>query len=842
MVNRRKETGTKTDEIVNMSDIFKPHEKCPQPRKVLIGGKPGTGKTTYCSKLAYDWATEEGEVYFPKFQVVLLLKCRDINSDLWEAIDDQLVPLDVQKEKREKFFEFIRQNQANVLLVLDGLDELPTSKLPTFQKIIERRMLPKCHLVVTARQEVAIKVGRFFDTLLEIEGFTEQDARTFIVKYFKNKDDLAHKLLENLDNDEDLRDLTANPLNTALLCLLFEDLQGIYLESRTQLYLELVECVLRRYRKKKNLPETKEDLIQVHESELKHLGLIAFNGLLENDMYFEESEFGIHASVIPGFEFLSVQPGASKRRPSLCYGFLHKNFQELFAAFYLSCQLLDDEISPESIVADTRYFEELKQVLLFTCGILAVQSEETAVALIKSMAYQVNNVHDDKVDVALHCIKECKEEGSGLHVKLARVFGSFLQLQSVDVGFVIRLDDGLDVADAATLAEVLKTNTTLTELDVSGNKIGGAGAAALAEAIKTNSTVTRLYMSKNGIGDAGVAALAEAIKINSTATELYLSQNGIGEAGAAALAEAIKTNTTVTVLHLSGNSIGDAGAAALAEAIETNSTVTNLDLSKNVIGDAGAAALAEAIKTNSIVTILNLSHNDIGENGAAALADANKTNSTLTRLNLSHNHVGDAGGTALAAAIKTNSTLRRLALSDNGVSGAGGSALAEAMKVNSTLTRLNLSDNHIGDAGVTALAAAIKTNSTLRRLELSGNKIGDAGGAALAEAIKTNLTLTLLDLSTNDIQNAGCDAFAEAIESRLASLKLYLLWNKFGDDRTAVLRDAKKLNSCIKLFSTELDLSNDQDYQDDQDDQEDQDDQDDQGDLDDSSDESYESS
>ena len=638
MVSRKKERGAKTDETVNMSDIFKPHEECPQPRTVLIEGKPGMGKTTYCNKLAYDWATkkQKGDVFVPKFQVVLLLKCRDINSGLWEAIEDQLLPLDIEEEGREEFFKFVRHNQSNVLLVLDGLDELPSSNLPAFKEIIRGRMLPKCHLVVTARQETGIKVRECCDTLLEVEGFTALDAQTFIEKYFKTMEHLARKLLNKLMNDKNLRDLTANPLNTALLCLLCEDFQGIFPESRTQLYLELVQCVLRRYRKKKGLPETNKDLTEVYKAELKHLGLIALNGLLEDNMYFEEIKFGIHASDLPGFGFLSVQPGASKRRPNLCYGFLHKSFQELFAAFYLCCQLLDSAVSPESIVADTRYFKELKQVLLFACGILAGRSEETAVALITCMASHFNNGDVNNVHIVLHCIKECNKEQSGLHVKLARVFGAFLQLQSV------RERNTLDATDAAALAEVLKFNSTVTELDLSRNDISDAGAAALAEAIKTNSTVKVLNLSKIGIGEAGAAALAEAIKTNSTVTELDLSRNGFGAAGAAALAEAIKTNSTVTELDLSVNSIGEAGAAALAEAIKTNSTVTELDLSVNSIGEAGAAALAEAIKTNSTVKVLYLSYSGIGDAGAAALAEAFKTNSTVTELHFSDNYGYDS--------------------------------------------------------------------------------------------------------------------------------------------------------------------------------------------------------
>ena len=123
---------------------------------------------------------------------------------------------------------FLRHNQSNVLLVLDGLDELPTGKLQDFREIIQGRMLPKCHFVVTAREEAGIKVRECCHTLLEIEGFTKEDSRKFITKYFKNMEDLAEKLLEKLKQDKILRDLTANPLNTALLCLLCDDFKGVF--------------------------------------------------------------------------------------------------------------------------------------------------------------------------------------------------------------------------------------------------------------------------------------------------------------------------------------------------------------------------------------------------------------------------------------------------------------------------------------------------------------------------------------------------------------------------------------------------------------------------------------
>ena len=52
-------------------------------------------KTTYCKKYAYDWATKRQAPQgcgSTAFKAVLLLKCREMHSDVWEAIDKQLLP------------------------------------------------------------------------------------------------------------------------------------------------------------------------------------------------------------------------------------------------------------------------------------------------------------------------------------------------------------------------------------------------------------------------------------------------------------------------------------------------------------------------------------------------------------------------------------------------------------------------------------------------------------------------------------------------------------------------------------------------------------------------------
>ena len=164
--------------------------------------------------------------------------------------------------------------------------------------------------MVTARHEVGVNVRECCHTLLEVEGFTKTDVEEFILRYFK-EEHLAEKL-DKPDCDRTLRDLTTNPLNTALLCLHCEVFGGKFPESRTLLYLEIVECVLRRYRRKMKLPETKQDLLVLYKVELKQLGFLTMEGLHKKSMYFDESAFERFSSdVKSGLGFLPVEAGRS---------------------------------------------------------------------------------------------------------------------------------------------------------------------------------------------------------------------------------------------------------------------------------------------------------------------------------------------------------------------------------------------------------------------------------------------------------------------------------------------------------------------------------------------------
>ena len=383
-----------TKEVTSMSSIFTPHEDCQRPMVVLIEGERGIGKMTYCQKLAYDWATRQGREWdesFPRVGVLLLLRCSEIESScIWKAIEDQILREDIEPEVRYTFIQFLQENPSKVLLVLDGLDETDPEKLNLFRKLIQGKLLPGCFIVLTSRHEAGSNIIPHTDTLLEIVGFTTTDAECFIRRYFQQSDNqhLAGALIAKLESDN-LYELTRNPLNTLLLCIIFEDRNGVLPNSRTKLHIEIVLFVLRRYENKRGFSSSNKDLLLVYKEELMILGRFALDSLRKGELYFEDHQGDLKQSLLPKFGFVSIQAGGGKRAPCPRYAFFFKSFQELFSASFLAFSMIDGTMDGKS-VTNFEYEEELSEVFTFVAGIVAMHSKEIAESIVESFVSVVN--------------------------------------------------------------------------------------------------------------------------------------------------------------------------------------------------------------------------------------------------------------------------------------------------------------------------------------------------------------------------------------------------------------------------------------------------------------------
>jgi len=100
-----------------------------------------------------------------------------------------------------------------------------------------------------------------------------------------------------------------------------------------------------------------------------------------------------------------------------------------------------------------------------------------------------------------------------------------------------------------------------------------------------NQTLTSINLSRNGIGngieDEGAKYIADALKVNQTLTEIDLYGNKIGDGDVKHLAEALEVNKTLTFMNLASNNIGDNGVIHILNMLQKHKTPLHVDLIEN---------------------------------------------------------------------------------------------------------------------------------------------------------------------------------------------------------------------------------------------------------------------
>ena len=370
---------------IDVDDIFGSSEEHNDPL-VLVEGSPGIGKTTFCLKLAHDWANGAMPRNFPSFKLVFLLKCRDIIKDVVEEIFEQLLPEDRKEKTKEALDNFLEDlnNQKQILIILDGLDELPDKSEDRVNKVLGRKKLSFCYVLATTRQEKGIYTREQFkfDSCLAIEGFSAENSIEYIRKHFRSlgakHSSKGERLIEEIKWNAFFRGFRTNPLNLLLLCVVYEDHDESLPSSSTGLYQTIVRCLLRRYcaREELKAAEKDEDLDKQFELPILALGELAWKCLLNDRLSFyedelEELERSNENIVARRLGLVYKEESLKRLKPRHAYSFLHKTFQEYLAASHIAhkfrrseFQMLEQMLFPE----DARW--KFKQVFVFVCGIL----------------------------------------------------------------------------------------------------------------------------------------------------------------------------------------------------------------------------------------------------------------------------------------------------------------------------------------------------------------------------------------------------------------------------------------------------------------------------------------
>jgi Ran GTPase-activating protein (RanGAP) involved in mRNA processing and transport len=189
-----------------------------------------------------------------------------------------------------------------------------------------------------------------------------------------------------------------------------------------------------------------------------------------------------------------------------------------------------------------------------------------------------------------------------------------------------------NMQSAEILRDILRSNKTMTALDVSGSTFGLTTGAVkcIAVGLGRISTLLKLNLSKCGLRDRGLSSLVRT------------------------LAQTLGSrDTTLPKLTLANNSITHTGVGVLLETTEQIShDITDLDLGDNRIGNEGAGRLVKALANNRLPNLVHLSFSDCGsgDDGLITLVSALKQNTSLLQLDLRYNSTTVSERTFLAFA------------------------------------------------------------------------------------------------------------------------------------------------------------------------------------------------
>ena len=696
VVKRKKSGWKKTKQIVELPDIFDTDkESRSNPKIILIEGSPGTGKTTLSLKLAYDWATGKMPNKFPEVELILLIKCRDMEANIQESAKTQLLPWD-NDQLWNVLDSFV--HSGKVMLIIDGVDEIPKSAESHVVNLLNRKVLRNCYVVVTSRQEKGMEVRKYCDKLLEIDGYSDESRNSFIDKYFTSDIDLAQKLQEKIrtSTENNLQSLATNPLNALLLCVVFEDNKGDLPTTVTELYENIVECIWKRYCKRKR-PEEKAIPF---EMAMQTLGKLAHECLINRDtLYFSENMLkNEDEKPCTNIGFLYKDDISTRiLKPQITYWFLHKTFQEYFAAY--NCAYIEKEVDMSKLSYYTRKDgAKFIQVLKFLSSMLQKERVEHHKKVIAQLGSCISQNDECRGSAGLNILCQVLSENE-LNRDLAGTFKPFI---SEDLDLEIKPDNQYSI-----MPRILNLLATGSEDE---------------ETLKLDMLQFDDFLD----GTEWLRLICEALMKNLVVDQMRLWHCKLDETF---LQQMLTKNPILRILNISGN-VTYKGLSILAKGLCKNSSLKILYLMNICLGlhdkpSSEFTGMVEMFQTNVTLKTLWLDYNPLGSDGVTWIAEALGSNQGLEELSLRNTECDDEGAAALAKMLRMNKTLKRLCLCN---------------RHNKLIRR-----NSIGDKGATALADVLKEyNSSLRELHLCHNtNIINTGLRKLTETVQKNKRLTL---------------------------------------------------------------------------------------------------
>ncbi|MEH1923253.1 NACHT domain-containing protein [Nostoc sp.] len=360
--------------------------------KLMILGKPGSGKTSFLQHIAV--RCSQGEFEADRLPIFIRLKnffdYQNKNSlTLAQYIISELEKYEIDGLKTNDLLKYGR-----ILLLLDGLDEVSEEAHRNIENLIEDfyKMYFKNKIVLTCR---IAAVGDEFEKFVyvEIADFNEIQIKNFAKNWFEainisseeNSEKKATSFIKQLELPENMpiKELVVTPILLSLACLVF-DTQGKFPFNRSELYEEALDILLQKWdiTKRINRDEIYQNLPLKNKIEL--LTQIAYKTFEERRYFFKKQEICNyidsylqkiskqesaieHQDSEAVLRSIESQHGILVERARNIYSFCQLTIQEYFTA-----KALIDNFNPDDsdVVLSNITSKSWREVFLIATGIM----------------------------------------------------------------------------------------------------------------------------------------------------------------------------------------------------------------------------------------------------------------------------------------------------------------------------------------------------------------------------------------------------------------------------------------------------------------------------------------